>query len=94
MAHQLIKIGENDGTVEGRRAFVDETKLVRCVPEVCPNLSTPSTKRSSILSQIHHDFCLDVAKKVTDARRKVREGFGRGIERICKAQGQGVSLSS
>jgi len=76
MAGQLIKAGEADATVEGRRVFVQETKIVQCVPE------------------IHHDFCLDVAKRVTDARKKIREGLGRGIERLCKAHGQGLAMSS
>ncbi|KAI0065400.1 TPR-like protein [Artomyces pyxidatus] len=34
-------------------------------------------------SNITHDYVLDVAKKVTDARKKVLEGFGKGIARVC-----------
>ncbi|KAF7304820.1 Actin cytoskeleton organization protein [Mycena kentingensis (nom. inval.)] len=31
---------------------------------------------------IDHDFVLNVAKKVTDARKKVADGFGKGISRV------------
>ncbi|KAJ7219345.1 actin cytoskeleton organization protein [Mycena pura] len=32
---------------------------------------------------IDHDFVLGVAKKMTDSRKKVVEGFGKGISRLC-----------
>ncbi|KZP19497.1 hypothetical protein FIBSPDRAFT_920120 [Athelia psychrophila] len=32
---------------------------------------------------IDHDFVLEVAKKVTDARKKVHEGIGKGLAKIC-----------
>ncbi|KAJ7774915.1 actin cytoskeleton organization protein [Mycena metata] len=32
---------------------------------------------------IDHDFVLGVAKKMTDARKKVTEGVGKGITRLC-----------
>ncbi|KAJ6596969.1 actin cytoskeleton organization protein [Mycena vulgaris] len=32
---------------------------------------------------IDHDFVLGVAKKLTDARKKVTEGVGKGIARVC-----------
>jgi hypothetical protein len=34
MSAQLVKIGEADATVEGRRQFVEETKLIQCVQDV------------------------------------------------------------
>jgi len=46
------------------------------------------------IKEIDHDYVLDVAKKVTDARKKVREGLGKGLEKICKAQGQGLNLTT
>jgi hypothetical protein len=41
---------------------------------------------SSILThtQIEHDFVLNIAKKVTDARKKALEGAGQGIAKVCK----------
>jgi N-terminal acetyltransferase B complex non-catalytic subunit len=35
--------------------------------------------------QIDHDFVLNIAKKETDARKKILEGFGKGIARICSS---------
>ncbi|KAJ7449885.1 actin cytoskeleton organization protein [Mycena latifolia] len=32
---------------------------------------------------IHHDFVLGVAKKLTDSRKKVTEGVGKGMARVC-----------
>ncbi|KAJ7063373.1 actin cytoskeleton organization protein [Mycena amicta] len=32
---------------------------------------------------IDHDFVLNVAKSVTDARKKVVDGFGKGMARVC-----------
>jgi len=34
---------------------------------------------------IDHDFVFVHAKRVTDSRRKVLEGVGKGIARICMA---------
>jgi hypothetical protein len=31
-----------------------------------------------------HDYVLDLGKKMTESQRKVMEGVGRGIERVCK----------
>jgi N-terminal acetyltransferase B complex non-catalytic subunit len=33
--------------------------------------------------QIDHDFVLGVAKKLTDSRKKVTEGVGKGMARLC-----------
>ncbi|KAH9063337.1 N-acetyltransferase B complex non catalytic subunit-domain-containing protein [Lactarius vividus] len=35
--------------------------------------------------EITHEHVLDVGKKLTDSQKKVMEGVGRGIERVCKA---------
>lgn len=40
-----------------------------------------------ISTGIDHDFVLNVAKKMTDARRKTLEGFAKGITRICSNYG-------
>jgi hypothetical protein len=31
-----------------------------------------------------HEYVLDMGKKLTDSQKKVMEGVGRGIERVCK----------
>ena len=33
--------------------------------------------------QISHDFLVGVVKNITDARKKVLEGVGKGITKIC-----------
>ncbi|RDB21137.1 N-alpha-acetyltransferase 25, NatB auxiliary subunit [Hypsizygus marmoreus] len=38
-----------------------------------------------INTDIDHDFALNTAKKVTDARKKVLEGVGKGVGRVCTA---------
>lgn len=35
-------------------------------------------------SEITHEYVLDLGKKLTDPQKKVLEGVGRGIERVCK----------
>ena len=39
-------------------------------------------------SQITHDFVLNVAKGVTDSRKKVLEGIGKGMAKLNTAHGQ------
>lgn len=41
-----------------------------------------------ISSGIDHDVVLDVGKKVADARKKVIEGVGKGIARVCSEKGK------
>jgi N-terminal acetyltransferase B complex non-catalytic subunit len=33
--------------------------------------------------KINHDFVLNVAKRVTEARKKVQEGLGKGVAKLC-----------
>ncbi|KZS91044.1 TPR-like protein [Sistotremastrum niveocremeum HHB9708] len=54
--------------------------------ESCQSITSPN--------DIDHDFVFGVAKKVTDARKKVRSDIGKGLERICKGQGQGLVLGA
>ncbi|KAI0006129.1 actin cytoskeleton organization protein [Russula compacta] len=35
-------------------------------------------------AEINHEYVLDVGKKLTESQKKVLEGVGRGIERVCK----------
>lgn len=35
-------------------------------------------------AEMTHEYILDVGKKLTDSQRKVMEGVGRGIERVCR----------
>jgi hypothetical protein len=45
-------------------------------------------------SKISHNFALDVAHKMTQSRKRVKEGLGKGFERICKSQEAGISLAA
>ncbi|KAK0228730.1 actin cytoskeleton organization protein [Armillaria fumosa] len=61
---QLIKMSENEGTIEQRKVIV----------ELCAHV---------IVSELDHDFVLNVAKKLSDARKKALEGYGKGMSRVC-----------
>ncbi|KAK0210940.1 actin cytoskeleton organization protein [Desarmillaria ectypa] len=61
---QLVKMSENEGTIEERKIIVDS----------CAEVT---------MSELDHDFVLNVAKKLSDARKKVLEGYGKGMSRVC-----------
>ncbi|KAK0463946.1 actin cytoskeleton organization protein [Desarmillaria tabescens] len=61
---QLVKMSENEGTIEQRKIIVDS----------CTEVT---------ISELDHDFVLNVAKKLSDARKKVLEGYGKGMSRVC-----------
>ncbi|KII88399.1 hypothetical protein PLICRDRAFT_54238 [Plicaturopsis crispa FD-325 SS-3] len=61
---EIVKFGEQEGTADARKVFVQASK--------------PVTSEA-----IDHDFVLNVAKKVTDSRKKVLEGVGKGIAKVC-----------
>jgi len=65
MSSELLRIGDNEGTIDSRKAFVDGCKLV------------------TAFTEIDHDFVLGVAKRVTDARKRVQEGMGKGVAKLC-----------
>lgn len=92
MSADLIKLSETEATVESRRLFVEETKLIQCVDEVRSRRLFLYLHSSPPSFQISHEFCLETAKKVTDARKRVIEGLGKGFEKITKVQGQGLSM--
>ncbi|KAG6336410.1 hypothetical protein ID866_2683 [Astraeus odoratus] len=69
MSSELLKVGEAEGTVDRRSAFVQA-----CVPVT--------------LGQIDHDFVLNIAKNVTDARKKVVEGVAKGMAKLHSTHSQ------
>ncbi|KAF8559771.1 actin cytoskeleton organization protein [Imleria badia] len=69
MSAALIKVGEVEGSVDQRRAFVQACTAVT-------------------IKQITHDFVLNIAKSVTDSRKKVLEGVGKGMAKLNAAHGQ------
>jgi N-terminal acetyltransferase B complex non-catalytic subunit len=65
MSAELLKISEQEGTVERRKAVVEA-----CMPIM-------------EYADIDHDFVLSIAKKITDARKKVHEGIAQGVTKLC-----------
>ncbi|KAI0054150.1 hypothetical protein FA95DRAFT_1579189 [Auriscalpium vulgare] len=82
---ELIKIGESEGTSEKRRAFVSQCEPFLSDLGVSDSRHIPREATLTGALQITHGDVLDVAKKVTDARKKAAEGFGKGIGRVCAA---------
>ena len=80
----MTKISELEGTADKRKQFVENCKALGAHDEVSHHLST-QRKLHSARIQITHEHILDVGKKVTESQKKVLEGVGRGIERVCKA---------
>ena len=80
---QLLKISELEGTAEKRKRIVEDCKALQKHAEV--NLHLRFQKRDLFIhNQITHEYVLDVGKKLTDSQKKLLEGVGRGIERVCK----------
>lgn len=90
MSTTLIKIGEVEGSSERRRAFVQACTAVT-IEQVHPSLRRDVFWILTTVStgfQITHDFVLNVAKSVTDSRKKVLEGVGKGMAKLNTAHGQ------
>jgi N-terminal acetyltransferase B complex non-catalytic subunit len=81
---QLIKISELEGTTDKRKQFVEYCKALQTHSEVSFFIYAFKTMPCSLATKITHEYVLDMAKKLTDSQKKVMEGVGRGIERICK----------
>lgn len=75
-----MKNSEQEGTADRRKVFVDACSPI--TSEV-READVHSLCRPHCFSQIDHDFILDVAKRVTDARKKVTEGVGKGLAGRC-----------
>jgi N-terminal acetyltransferase B complex non-catalytic subunit len=80
---QLIKISELEGTTDKRKQFVEYCKALQTHSEVS-FICAFETMPCSLATKITHEYVLDMAKKLTDSQKKVMEGVGKGIERICK----------
>lgn len=71
-----------EGTAEARKAFVDGCSAVK-LSEVGRTFLSIRDCCSYLLPQIDHDFIFVVGKKLLDARKKVTEGVGKGMARLC-----------
>jgi N-terminal acetyltransferase B complex non-catalytic subunit len=81
---QLIKISELEGTSDKRKQFVENCTALQTHSEVSLNFWVFGSRFIHSRIKITHEYVLDVGKKVTDSQKKVMEGVGRGIERVCK----------
>lgn len=90
MSTALIKFGEAEGSSERRRAFVQACTAVT-IEQVRPSFLRDLFWILTMIStglQLTHDFVLNVAKSVTDSRKKVLEGIGKGMAKLNAAHGQ------
>lgn len=90
MSASLIKFGDAAGGVEQRRTFVQACTAVT-IKQVRPSFSEVHSDLLTMTFhelQITHDFVLNVAKSVTDSRKKVLEGVGKGMAKLNAAHGQ------
>ena len=83
MSAELLEMSTAEVTPESRKVVGDACESL--VIEVCFNSHMPRWQSRLIFLQLDRDFVTSFAKRVTDARKKVLEGFGRGISRICAA---------
>jgi N-terminal acetyltransferase B complex non-catalytic subunit len=84
ISDQLIKISELEGTSDKRKQFVEHCKALQTQSEVSLYICASKTMLYSPAIKITHEYVLDVGKKLTESQKKVMEGVGRGIERVCK----------
>ncbi len=84
----MISRAEEQATAERRKAFTDACKPIIHEAEVrcCAWLERVSVAdlHQTQTHQLDHDFVLNVAKKVTDARKQVLEGVGKGMTKVMK----------
>ncbi|KAK7054789.1 mitochondrial distribution and morphology [Paramarasmius palmivorus] len=80
VASELVALSAKDGNQESRKTLMDACSIgfddVGVQSRFVLNLS-------DVLFQIDHDFALNVAKKITDSRKKVSEGVGKGLAKLC-----------
>lgn len=84
MSEELSKLGAQEGTSENRKRFVEACKLLEELPEVrALSFLTSGALVEGIFRQLEHDFVMDVAKKVTDSRKRILDGLGKGTAKLC-----------
>ncbi len=75
-------MSENEGTIEQRKVIVDSCTQVT-VSEVGQSVHFFQRRLLTGGFKLDHDFVLNVAKKLSDARKKALEGYGKGMSRVC-----------
>lgn len=80
---EMTKFGETLGTQETRKVFVDSCTDLEAFPAVCRCLVLECARLTMSL-QLTHERILDIAKNVTDARKKLAVGSGKGYKKVAK----------
>lgn len=83
MSSLLVKASEAAATAETRKAFIDACMPVSQNLKVGCMLLLDISVAQARHGQVDHDFVLEVAKKVSDGRKKVLSGVGQGIIKVC-----------
>ncbi|KAH9996784.1 actin cytoskeleton organization protein [Russula vinacea] len=91
---RINKLGMLVQHIKGLRASaIDAVKDIGAQLIKISELEGTSDKRKQFIehcitlqthAEITHEYVLDVGKNLTESQRKVMEGVGRGIERVCK----------
>jgi N-terminal acetyltransferase B complex non-catalytic subunit len=75
----LHKLGEREGGVEKRGSLVASAETAISQVKVKFKLAL---LRTHYLFQINHDFAFEIAKKTTDARKRIFDGMAKGLIKI------------
>lgn len=84
MSAALVSYSEKEGTAERRKEVVEACTPVTFKTGVRSFRYRACTIPMTAHTQIDHDFVLQVAKRVTDARKQITEHVGKGMVRVCK----------
>ena len=77
----LVTRSATESTQESRKTLIDSSVLN--TSQLVRHRVHQVGFRVSDITQVDHDFILNIAKKVGDARKKVSEGVGKGLARLC-----------
>lgn len=81
---ELSKRGEDYGAAEIRKKYIS-ARLDILSAQVKPPYVICAFAKSEHMMQIDQDFVSTQVRKITDGRRKVLEGVGKGMTRIVAA---------
>ena len=81
---QLSQLAEQAATQEARKSFVEASKSIQTTSDVSSLLLSQDIG-IHIVEKFDHDYVLGIAKRVTDARKEIYDGIGKGIAKVLKA---------
>ncbi len=83
MSGALLNRAESEATQESRKAVIEACKPIIHESGVRIIIS-PRWPLTDPSPQLDHDFVLNVAKKITDARKQIYDGIGKGMAKLAK----------